>query len=83
MPKPTLTPEAEKVVDEFLESRKWTEASVKPDPSAESQGRHQARLARQRVRSARDYKIRKAKKDEDKRLALIQKMDSKPSQLAR
>lgn len=70
MPKPTLTPEAEKVVDEFLESRKWTEAPVKPDPSAESQGRHQARLARQRVRSARDYQIRQAKKKAAKLAAI-------------
>jgi hypothetical protein len=59
-----LLPEAEQLVDEFLSDKKWLHPPVKGDPSPESHTRYQARLAKARVRNAKNHKIRKAKKDE-------------------
>jgi hypothetical protein len=58
-----LSPEAEGVVDEFLSSKGWMHPPVKADPDPESQTRYQTRLAKARVRNAKNHKIRKAKKD--------------------
>jgi hypothetical protein len=59
-----LSPEAEQAVDEFLSSKKWMHPAVKGDPSPESQTRYQTRLAKARVRNAKNHAIRKTKKDE-------------------